>query len=372
VTAFRKCLGILLVGLACLSGGLVRTAPLKASEAIDSSVSFRFRDDWRTYKTTFLAPEGRVVDASQKGASHSEGQGTGMLLAAAADDREGFDRIWRWTRRHLQRSDGLFHWKYDPTAADPITDPNDASDGDLLIAWALLRASRLWHDAGYGKESSRIFDAIEKKLIRRVGGYTVLLPGAKYFDSDAGATINPSYFIFPALQDAAVERHSEKWIELYEDSLKFLRAARFGRFDLPPDWAYLSARGTVRPVEGRKPTFGYDAMRIPLYLAWAGHVSSYHLKPFVQFWETYGGARGAPSSINLKTGEFSKYAPEPGVVAIRDFVLAAYRARGRRSDPRDISASLPRVSAEDSYYSASLIMLSRLALLDNRPAAASR
>ncbi len=348
------------------------SVPSRASEVSESASSSRFRDDWRTYKAAFLAPEGRIVDASQKGASHSEGQGTGMLLAAAAGDRESFDLLWRWTRSNLQRPDGLFFWKYDPAAADPITDPNDASDGDLLIAWALLRASRDWRDGDYGKESGRILNAIEDKLIRKIGGYTVLLPGAKYFDSDAGATINPSYFIFPALQDAAVERHSRKWIELYESSLKFLRAARFGRFDLPPDWAFLSTRGAVRPVEGRMPTFGYDAMRIPLYLAWAGHVSDHHLKPFIRFWDTYGGSRGAPSSINLETADFSKYAPEPGVVATRDFVLAAYRARNSRAGPRDISASLPRVSPEDGYYSASLIMLSRLALLDSRPAAAPR
>ena len=372
MTAFRNCLGILLVALACLAGGAVPPVPLRAAEADGFGGLSRFRNDWQTYKSAFLAPDGRIVDASQKGASHSEGQGTGMLLAAAAGDREAFRRIWRWTHRNLQRSDRLFYWKYDPAAATPITDTNDASDGDLLIAWALLRASRLWHDTDYARDSKRIFDAIEKKLIRTVGGYTVLLPGAAYFDSGAGATINPSYFIFPALQDATVERHSKAWIALYEDSLKLLRTARFGRFDLPPDWVFLSAAGTVRPAEGRKPTFGYDAMRIPLYLAWAGHVSDLHLKPFIGFWETYGGITGAPSSIDLETAGFAKYAPEPGVVATREFVLAAYRARNSRSGPRDVSASLPRVSPGDSYYSASLVMLSRLALLDNRPAAPSR
>jgi len=41
------------------------------------------------------------------GISHSEGQGYGMLLAVAADDRPTFDLLWGWTRAQLMlRNDG--------------------------------------------------------------------------------------------------------------------------------------------------------------------------------------------------------------------------------------------------------------------------
>ena len=39
---------------------------------------------WRAYKAHFVTEAGRVVDTANKGISHSEGQGYGMLLAVAA------------------------------------------------------------------------------------------------------------------------------------------------------------------------------------------------------------------------------------------------------------------------------------------------
>lgn len=63
---------------------------------------------WAAYKRRFVEADGRVADTGNLGTSHSEGQGYGLLLAAAAADRETFDRIWSWTNsRLLIRSDRL-------------------------------------------------------------------------------------------------------------------------------------------------------------------------------------------------------------------------------------------------------------------------
>ena len=56
---------------------------------------------WRAYKTRFVTESGRIVDTANSGISHSEGQGYGMLLAVAANDRVAFDTIWGWTRANL-------------------------------------------------------------------------------------------------------------------------------------------------------------------------------------------------------------------------------------------------------------------------------
>jgi endoglucanase len=98
--------------------------------------------EWRSYAARFIAPEGRVIDNANGGVSHSEGQGYGMLLAAKAGDAARFDALWRWTAHTLQiRKDGLLAWKWDP-AAKAVTDTNNATDGDILVAWALLDARR--------------------------------------------------------------------------------------------------------------------------------------------------------------------------------------------------------------------------------------
>lgn len=55
--------------------------------------------------------------------------------AVANNDRPAFDKLWQWTDNTLRnKSNGLFYWRYNPVAPDPIADKNNASDGDTLIA----------------------------------------------------------------------------------------------------------------------------------------------------------------------------------------------------------------------------------------------
>ena len=140
----------------------------------------RFRGQWRKYKQRFLADDGRITDTFNDGICHTEGQGFGMLMAVSCGDQGTFEKIWRWTQSNLQREDNLFSWKWDPTASDPVADRNNATDGDILIAWALLRAGKLWGRRELIVESAFVLDAIEQKLVRDVGGLTVLLPGAEH------------------------------------------------------------------------------------------------------------------------------------------------------------------------------------------------
>lgn len=48
---------------------------------------------WQSYKARFVTAQGRVVDTGNGNISHSEGQGYGMLLAVAANDRETFNDL---------------------------------------------------------------------------------------------------------------------------------------------------------------------------------------------------------------------------------------------------------------------------------------
>lgn len=93
---------------------------------------------WLVYKTRHIDRSGRVKDNGNGGISHSEGQGYAMVLAATIGDRKAFDKIWAWTKTELMAGGQAFAaWKWDPKAVPHITDPNNATDGDLLIAWGL-------------------------------------------------------------------------------------------------------------------------------------------------------------------------------------------------------------------------------------------
>ena len=67
---------------------------------------------WQAFEARFVDQSGRVIDDANGGISHSEGQGYGLILALAADDRASFERIWSFTQTELLlRDDGLAAWR---------------------------------------------------------------------------------------------------------------------------------------------------------------------------------------------------------------------------------------------------------------------
>ena len=308
-----------------------------------------FQADWQIYKRQFVTLDGRVVDSGNQGVSHSEGQGYGLLLALAADDRETFAQIWEWTHANLQvREDRLFRWRRRPDTPSAGEDPNNASDGDILIAWALLRAGERWQRVDYREAALGILTDVRSKLVRRWRDLTVLLPGAAGFEHDGVLTVNLSYWVFPALTDfARVDGQTKTWKELADSGLTLLSKARFGRLGLPPDW--LTLGDPLAPSEGFKPRFGYDAVRIPLYLVW-GKESSEMLRPFQSFWGAYG--RFTPAWTNLKENCVDGEGAPAGMRSIKNLVQRALHASAER---------FPEMEVGQDYYSSSLLLLSRLA-----------
>lgn len=154
---------------------------------------------WESYKARFFKPEGRIVDTGNGGVSHTEGQGFAMLMAVANDDKATFDKLWQWTNRELKnKENGLFYWRYNPAESNPVADKNNAADGDVLIAWALLKADARWHEKRYGAASDAITKALVAHSVIRYAGYRVMLPGVQGFKLDGEVVLNPSYFVFPA------------------------------------------------------------------------------------------------------------------------------------------------------------------------------
>ncbi len=155
--------------------------------------------DWEAWKAGFLTPQGRVVDDSQSMASHSEGQGWAMLLSASFGDAESFSRIFDWTERHLAvRQDPLLSWRWHP--ADGVTNYNNASDGDLFYAWALLVAARRFGIDAYAQRSGEAARAIDAILVAETpGGELLLRPAAERFSEINREIVNLSYIMPHAL-----------------------------------------------------------------------------------------------------------------------------------------------------------------------------
>ncbi len=285
------------------------------ARALDSAV-------WAAARTALVAADGRVVDDGNGGVTHSEGQGYAMLLAEAAGDRQTFDRAWAWTQANLARPDALFSWKYDPAATPPVADPNNATDGDILIAWALMRAAARWSEPAFEAAAAPIRAAIREKLVRQVAGRSVLLPGLAGFEDERGVTLNLSYLIFPALKAFARAEPQAGWETVVGDGLALVQDARFGRFALNPDWLRLGGDGYLSPAPGLPPRFGFDAVRIPLYLLWGGEARGETTGPYAALWhQLRAQGRPLPGWIDLRDGAFADYAGPPGFGAVERLTL---------------------------------------------------
>lgn len=309
---------------------------------------------WSDYKSRFLAADGRIKDTANNNVSHTEGQGFAMLLAVDNNDRQSFDRLWQWTRSHLSNpGNGLFYWRYNPAAADPVIDKNNASDGDVLIAWALLRGGEKWQVADYLTQSDRIQRAIVARNVTQFAGHTVMLPGAQGFNKTSYVVLNPSYFLFPAWQDFARRSHLQVWNQLINDGFELLgKMNGFGQSGLPLDWVALNADGTMAPAIAWPPRFSYDAIRIPLYIWWYDP-QSLRLVPFQRFWSNYSRLQ-TPAWINVSSNDAAPYNMAGGLLAVRDLTMG------------DGSLLSDRLDAQEDYYSASLRLLVWSAWQDRR------
>ena len=216
----------------------------------------------------YARPDGRVVRLDQGGDTVSEGQAYGMLLAQVAGDAAAFRRIWGWTHEHLQLASGLF--AFHANAAGRVVSREPASDADLLIAWALLRyqgpGAASWH-----RDGRQVAAAIlAHEVTTGPGGTPILAAGP--WATGRPASLDPSYWSLAAMDGIARATGSQRWRRLAAGAAALTRElTRDGRL-LPPDWAELTAAGTLRPEpapDGSQPQtqYGLDAQRTVVWFA---------------------------------------------------------------------------------------------------------
>jgi len=312
--------------------------------------------DWLNFRGRFVQANGRVIDTGNGGQSHTEGQGWAMLFAQRFNDRDSFERIHAWTQRVLRRpGDALHAWRCRPGAGEVVDDLNNATDGDVFIAWALLEAGARWNDASLTAEGTALAADILRLLMRGHAGRHVLIPSLRGFEHSDYMVVNPSYYIFPAFPVLAAACPDPAWLEVAADGLDLLRAARFGRFGLTPDWlAISSGTGEITPAPGWPVRFSFDAVRVPLYMTWAGLSAESAVVNPARWWADFS-RRSQPAWVDLATGATSGDPAPSGMAAIATLTIAGVGGGVQ---------ALPGVAQAHDYYSAALTLLARLAWAD--------
>lgn len=349
---------------------------------------------WNYYKSRFISSDGRVTDIFQNNISHSEGQGYALLLALYNNDKETFEKILHWTQNNLMvRKDGLAAWSWGKRDNGEwgVIDYNNATDGDILIAWALLGAGEKWKNSGWISWAEATIDRIRVSLTIKRDNKTVLLPGYygftnkldKLSQSDksnesekAGKKeksesinirINISYFIFPAFNAFALHaannpdspnsaENKKFWKELFSDSIAILKHSLAGKMTLPPDWLNIDQNGNFVLDKSKGAEFSYDAVRVPLYLAMADDKKS--LEIFSLYLKFCEKIVYVPVRVDLVNDQISIQEASGGFYAV--FARCA-----QMLEQDDMSKSLMQKADDkikhelDDYYSNTLYLLAK-------------
>ena len=302
--------------------------------------------DWQAWKARFLSAEGRVIDALQDDASHSEGQGYGMLLAALEGDAPAFTAMHAWTERHLAvRRDPLLAWRWLPRADPHVQDYKNASDGDLFYAWALLEGAMRFDVPAYSDRAEAIAGALVATCIRpdpRNEAARLFLPGAEDFGDAQRRVVNPSYIMPRAMEALAAAFNLPELLRAAADGVALI--ASLAGEGLVPDWVEIDGAG-IRPARDFAPHSGYDALRVPLFMVWAGRGNHPAVERAAAAFRRFAGQETATVlSLDGSVLHRSHFAGYATLAA-----LATCSVHG--------GARLPRFDAIQPYYPATLQLL---------------
>ena len=308
---------------------------------------------WESYKNTFIK-NGRVIDYYQGGISHSEGQGYAMLLAVMNNDKETFVKLWNWTRNNLQvRKDALFAWCWGKRENGKwaVIDYNDATDGDLLIAYALIRAAKRWQEASYLEEAKKIIKSLREELAVNMNGRLFLLPAYYGFYHAGKFLLNSSYIITKIYRTFAELDDRNFWLHLVNDGRHILEIASNNPSGLPPNWIYFDDKG-IHPAKDK--VFGYEAVRVLLYMCWEN--DPWFPKGINKIFSFYKALGYLPLWVNTDGQSISLQDAPAGFYAI--YSCVADRLGMKKLANKLKKEALKRLQKEkNNYYSFSLFLL---------------
>lgn len=219
--------------------------------------AYRFLD-------TYVGGDGAVRRHDEGGDVVSEGQAYAMLIAQLTERTDQVATIWRWTKEHLQRPDGLLSWRAD--GQGNVTDRAAATDADTLAAYALLRYDG--PDAAALQADGRRLAAavLQHETVAGAGG---LVPTAgDWAAAEQPPTVNPSYWMPDVARALARLTGDDRWEQVATTTLGLLQRGTGSGQQLPADWGSLSG-DTVEPKKGGVSgavQYGPDAQRVPVFL----------------------------------------------------------------------------------------------------------
>ncbi len=278
----KKIIGIVLIALSIILIFMVMYLNSRYSKINRTFAPYTLlTSSWEKYKQKFINADGRVIDFSQNEVTTSEGQSYGMLRAVWSDDRETFEKVWKFTKQNMKRdADNLFGWRWGKLGDEkygflPDGGDNAASDADQDIALALILAANRWKNNQYKADAKIILKDLWDYETAEANGKRYMIAG-NWANQPNELIINPSYFGPYAWRVFAKVDKDHDWNSLIDPAYQLLNDVGSAKLDkakgvgLPPNWLSIDKKsGELRPpsIGNANTDYSFDAMRTPWRIA---------------------------------------------------------------------------------------------------------
>jgi endo-1,4-beta-D-glucanase Y len=273
------------------TGGTTEVAGLQgfACSTINGTGAQQLFMDWygkwsTKYYTTCGTDMARIKGCNGDDNTCSEGMGYGMILTVAAGDQTAFDRLNRFRAAlgkeydKVYTSGGLMAWNSGNSCPPSASsgNANNAPDGDLDAAMALIQASKKWPSGTYKADALALIDGIWSKNVGTSGGKPYLGAGTiNIKDKSYTSYWTLGYFqVFARIVSDSTKQ--QNWKSLASRGYEVLKAIQSNSAcngEFPESF---QIDGTM--YSGDTCDFGYDSCRVPWRLAtdyaWFGSADS--------------------------------------------------------------------------------------------------
>lgn len=209
----------------------------------------------------------------------SESQGYGMYITVLAAQQKldtqsesQFDRLFKYYMAHRGNHSQLMSWqqKYSPYGKMTDHDENNATDGDLYIAYSLIQASKLYSNkqSEYAKQAHAILSDILKynynddKDILTLGNW--VKPDSTNYNVFRSSDVNPQFFT--VFSDFTGDN---RWLDLSDSmTTKLKTLSTTTKSGLVSDMIDTTNTPVAKKVTSSDDLlYGYNAVRLPITLA---------------------------------------------------------------------------------------------------------
>jgi endo-1,4-beta-D-glucanase Y len=350
-TLARIAVLVVVVAFGLLGNSRARAQPGDTTVAKAAAASFLGR---------YALPTGRIDRIDQGGDTVSAGQAYGMLMSAALGERQRFALIWRWTRTHLKRRDGLLasRWR-----GGRVIDANSASDADLDAARSLILAGERFHVGMYRRDGQAMAGAILAHETKRLGRSLVLLAGSWAREP---ATVDPGYWAPRTFELLTAATREHRFALLEQSAISLAGQLTANTPHLPPDWATMSATGVPQPIAGppgphreATPRYSLDAARLPIRFAEACDRASREIP--AAMWPFFSAQPAGTMSFAYSL-DGRPLAPQQNAVVLVGAAAAAEAAGQTAARDRLLAQADATNARFPTYFGSAWIALGRLVL----------